>query len=216
MPLAGLAHRVRQRNALLVKAADHAVDVGLVVVGVEDLQLISGVFGAGRSQEQSAVATQLARAGNVFGNSPFDMELLVPEGALGLNIASGFIYCDHTVGDDPFRRGRAVLRRHPLVQILAVEQDDCVRGRCSAGSARHYHPGLRLPDFGVFRFGCGLLGVERDGRGAEKAENHEREKVPHLCAHDVQEHTPKVESDAVVSLRRFLNCVSGRLRSLTG
>src|ERR1022692_2206455 len=129
------------------------------------------------------------------------MELIIPEGALGLNIASGFIYCDHTVGDDPFRRGRAVLRRHPLVQILAVEQDDCVRGRCSAGSAWRYHLRLRMPDFGVFRFGCGLLGVERDSHGDE---NHEREKVPHLCTLDVQEHTPKVESKAVGILRRFL------------
>ena len=44
----GLAHRVCQRNALLVNAAGHAVDVGLVVVGVEHLELVSGITRAGR------------------------------------------------------------------------------------------------------------------------------------------------------------------------
>src|SRR5689334_813781 len=43
LPIAGLAHRVGQRNGLLVNTAGHAVDIGLVVVGVENLQLVSGV-----------------------------------------------------------------------------------------------------------------------------------------------------------------------------
>src|SRR5207302_708530 len=90
LPFAGLAVGVGQRDGLLVDAASLSVDVGLVVVVVEDLQFVAGVAGAGGGEKDSAVAAGLAGAGDVLGNSPFDVKLIVLESALGLDVAGVF------------------------------------------------------------------------------------------------------------------------------
>ena len=73
---------------LLVDAAGLAVDVGLVVVRIENLQLVAGVAGPGGGQEHAAVAARLAGAGDVLGNLPLDVQLVVLEAPLRLDVAA--------------------------------------------------------------------------------------------------------------------------------
>src|ERR1700737_3936681 len=114
LPLPGLVHRVCQRNALLVDAAGLAVNVGFVVVRVEDLQLISGIAWTRGGEKHPTVATRLTGAGDVLRNFPFNAELIVPEAPLGFNITGSLIHGEYTVRNDPFGR-RLVLDRYPLV-----------------------------------------------------------------------------------------------------
>ena len=93
LPFAGFAGGIGERDALLVDAAGLAVDVGLVVVGVEDLQFVAGVAGAGGGEEDAAVAAGLIGAGDVLGDSPLDVELVVLEGALGFDVAGRLAPC---------------------------------------------------------------------------------------------------------------------------
>src|SRR5476651_2814275 len=51
LPLARLSNRVDERNPLLINASCLAVDIGLVVVGIENLQLVSAVA---RSEEHTS------------------------------------------------------------------------------------------------------------------------------------------------------------------
>jgi hypothetical protein len=74
---------------LLVDRTRLAVDVGLVPVAVEDLQLVADVAAAGGREEEAGVAAGLALAGDVLGRLPFEVELVVPEAALGLVVAGG-------------------------------------------------------------------------------------------------------------------------------
>ena len=53
------------------------------------------------------------------------MQLVVLEAALRLDVAGLLVDRQDAVGDDP-RRGGLVLRRDPLIQVLAVEEDDGV------------------------------------------------------------------------------------------
>ena len=77
LPLAGFARGVCEWDALLVDAASLAVDVGLVVVVVEDLKLVSVVAGAGGGEKYAAVAACLIGAGDVLGDSPLNVKLVV-------------------------------------------------------------------------------------------------------------------------------------------
>ena len=145
---------------MLVDAAGLSVYVRFVVVVVEDLEFVSGVAGAGGGEEDSAVAAGLARAGDIFGNSPLDVQLVVLEGALGLDVTGLLVYRDDAIGYDPLGGRVAVLRGNPFVEILAVEKNDRVRRRgCTGCSGRDYF-GLGRPDFCVFRLGGWLLGED--------------------------------------------------------
>src|SRR5581483_1230454 len=53
LPLSRLARRICQWDRLLVKAARHAIYVGLIVVGIKDLQFVSGIAGTCGRQEQA-------------------------------------------------------------------------------------------------------------------------------------------------------------------
>src|SRR5215469_4535387 len=79
LPFAGLASRVGQRNALLVDTSGHLVDVSFVVVGIENLQFISGIPGSGRGQKQPAVPPQLAAASNVLWYCRLLVQLIILE-----------------------------------------------------------------------------------------------------------------------------------------
>ena len=174
LPFAGLAVGVGERDGLLVKTAGLAIDVGFVVVVIEHLQFVAGVAGAGGGEKDSAVAAELAGAGYVLGNFPFDVKLVVLESALSLDVAGGLVDGEDAVGDGPVGGSGAILGGDPFVEILAVEEDDCVGGRGAAGCAGRDDLGLGLPDFGVFGLrrglGLGLLG-ECDG-----SESYEQEQ----------------------------------------
>jgi hypothetical protein len=51
LPLSRLAVRVHQRNRLLIDARRHPVHVSRVLVGIENLQLVSGVARTGGRQK---------------------------------------------------------------------------------------------------------------------------------------------------------------------
>ena len=104
LPLTRLAHRIRQRNALLVNTSRHTIHVCRIVVRVEHLQFVTGVARARGREKNSAVAARLARSGDVFGDSPLDVKLIILESPLGLNISRRFIHGHNSVGDDPPRR----------------------------------------------------------------------------------------------------------------
>ena len=115
------------------------------------------------------------------------MELVVVEGAFGFDIAGALGDGHDAVGDGPFGGRGAVLRGDPLVEILAVEQDDRVGRRRGAGGGRSDDLGLGRPDFCVFGLGRGrgLLGGDGSDQGDEESEGERK-----LVAHDVQEDTP--------------------------
>src|SRR3954451_5830833 len=161
LPFARLAIGVGQRRTLLVDAGRLPIHVRLIVVGVEDLHFVACITRAGGGQEQSAIPPRLTRPRDILRNSPFEMQLIVLEHALGLDVSSRFVDSDYSVGDVPFSGCGAVLGRNPLVEILSVEQNDRVRGRRPTGCTRSNNFGLRLPDFRIFGFGLrggGLLG----------------------------------------------------------
>ena len=72
------------------------------------------------------------------------MELIVAKRPLGFDVANGLVHGEYAVGNDPFRR-RLVFRRHPLVEIIAIKQNDRVGGRRLALGARRNYFGHRLP-----------------------------------------------------------------------
>src|SRR5476649_129729 len=79
LPLARLSNRVDKRNSLLINASCLAVDIGLVVVGIENLQLVSGVAATGRRQKDAAIAARLIGPGDTLGDPPFNVELEIVE-----------------------------------------------------------------------------------------------------------------------------------------
>src|SRR6185312_16626386 len=120
------AIRVRQRNGLLVYTAGLAVDVGLVVVRIENLQLIPVVAGSSGGEKHATVAARLTASGDVRGDFPFNVKLVVFKAFLGFDVSSVLVHGHDAVVDFPFSR-RLVLYRYPLIQILAIEQDDRAR-----------------------------------------------------------------------------------------
>src|SRR6266576_282110 len=101
LPLSGLAVWVDQWNPLLVDAAGLAVDVGPVVIRIEDLQLISGVARTGGSQKHATVTSRLTSAIDVFRDSPLNVKLVVPKGPFGFNIANNLIHSEYSAGNNP-------------------------------------------------------------------------------------------------------------------
>src|SRR5271163_3565891 len=87
LPLSRLAGRIGQWYRLLVEAARHAVHVRLVLVRIEYLQLISVVARPSGSKKHTAVASSLTSAGDVCGNFPLEVKLVVLEAPLGLDVS---------------------------------------------------------------------------------------------------------------------------------
>src|SRR5581483_6855961 len=110
-----------QWDRLLVKAARHAIYVGLIVVGIKDLQFVSGIAGTCGRQEQAAVASRLTGSSNVLRDLPLHMKLVIMECALGFNVAGTFGHGHHAISNGPLGWLGAVLRRNPFVKILPVE-----------------------------------------------------------------------------------------------
>ena len=168
LPFAGLAIWIGQGDGLFVDAAGLAVDVGFVVVVVEHLQLVASVAGAGGGEEDSAVAAGLAGTGDVLGDFPLDVKLIIFEGAFGLDVAGVFADGDDAVCDGPLGGSAAVLGGDPFVEIFAIKEDDGIGGRGGWRRAGGDDFGLGLPDFGVFGFRSGLgLGLLRECGGGE-------------------------------------------------
>src|SRR5579863_3694769 len=188
VPLTWLAHGIGERNALLVETAGHAVDVGFVVVGVENLKFVAGVAGSERGEKDSAVAARLAAAGDVLGDAPLDVELVVLERAFGLDVADAGRFADgeDAVVDVP-ARGAVILCGDPLVLILSVEENNGVGGRSGVGRTRCDDGGFRLPDLGVFRLGL-VLGWSDEGKDGG-GKNCKLERVFDGCLHDADQHT---------------------------
>ena len=152
LPLAGLAIRIGQRDGLLVDAAGLAVHVGLVVVGIENLQLISVVARSGGGEEHAAIPARLTVAGDVRRNFPLEVKLVVLEGPLGFDVSGTLLLVDgqYAVGDGPFG-GRLVAVRDPLVEVLAVKKHNRVGRRRRVVRARRDNLGHGLPHFCIFR-----------------------------------------------------------------
>jgi hypothetical protein len=181
LPLAGFAGWVGEWDGLLVDAAGLAVDVGLVVVVVEDLKLVACVAGAGRCEEDAAVAACLIGARNVFGDAPLNVKLIVFEAALGFDVAGAwsFAYSEDVVGDSPLCWG-FVFGGDPLVEVFSVEEDDRVGGRRGVGGARCDDRWNWFVDFGVLMFRrCWLLRVEGDGENDQGCGGKERRMDAH-------------------------------------
>ena len=122
LPFAGLAVWIDEGNSLLVNAARLAVDIGLVVVGIEDLQFIAVVAGAGRGEKDPAVAARLIAAGDICWDAPLDVELIIFEFTPGFDVVDGrgFAYGQNAVGDVPPGWG-LISVRHPFVNIFSIE-----------------------------------------------------------------------------------------------
>ena len=83
------------------------------------------------------------------------MQLVVLEAALGLDVAAAIFAPSSCRPRRPTWPGTCP-GRDPLIQVLAVEQHDRVRGRRHAGSTRRDYLGNRFPDLRLFWFGCAL------------------------------------------------------------
>ena len=162
LPLAWFLRGVHQRNALLVDARGLSVRVGLVLERIEDLQLVPPVAAAAGGQEDPAVAARLPGTGDAVRNPPLDVQLVILEAPLRFDVAGRLVHRQDAVGDRPARRG-LVLRGHPLVEVLAVEEDDRVGGRCAGGGARCHDAGDRVPDLRVLGLGLSCRGGGRRG-----------------------------------------------------
>src|SRR5207247_5428272 len=98
------------------------VRVGRVVVGIEDLDLVTA------SQVDAAVATLLPGARYFSRRRPLQVQLAVAEFAARRDVP-GPVDRHHTVLDAPL--GRALGRALPLGEVGSIEQNDGVRGRWS-------------------------------------------------------------------------------------
>ena len=140
VPLAGLAHRIDKGRLLLVDRADHAVDIGFIVIGVKYLDLIQPL------EENSAVASALALALDPHRSHPFQMELATAELSLGADVSGASLdNCHHSIVNTP--EGRRAIFSHPHGKVFPVKKHNGV-GRCRTGSARIDHCRLRIPELG--------------------------------------------------------------------
>src|SRR4051812_42978226 len=97
------------------------------------------------------------------------MQLVAMEAALRLDVAGLLVHRNDAVVDGPVGRG-AVVGRDPLVQVLAVEEHDGVRGG-RAVVARRHDLRFRAPDLRVL--GLGFGGFLRP-QGSWREENEAR------------------------------------------
>ena len=115
LPLARLAAGVHQRRALLVNRGRLAVEIRLILVRIEDLDFVDA------HHEHAAVAPFLAVAHDFLGRGPFDVELAIAEGPLGVNVVLG--------GNRIAVLDLPVLAVDPLREVVAVKQHDGIAGR---------------------------------------------------------------------------------------
>ncbi len=119
LPLAGFEAGVYERGFIAVEGAGLTIVVGGILVGVEDLDFVSAL------EVDSAVATSLAFAFDLFGGGPFHVELAVAE----------FLFSDEAAGsiDDhgavfEFPGCLAALFIGPFFEAGTVEEDDGIGG----------------------------------------------------------------------------------------
>ena len=89
---------------------------------------------------------------------------------------------EDAVGDGPFGWG-LVLGGDPLVEVLAVEEDDCVGGRRGVGGAGCDDRRDGLVDFGVLMLWA-RLAVVRGGRRRRRSGSRGLRKFEDWNAHD--------------------------------
>ena len=80
IPLTGLAHGVDERTPLLVHGSYHAIAVRHIFVVIKYLKLIETL------EEDTTVASALARALDTLGHTPLYMELAGTKFVAGLNV----------------------------------------------------------------------------------------------------------------------------------
>src|SRR5882672_1435859 len=118
LPLAWRPRGIDERGILAVDRACLAVGIGVVLIGIEHLELVYP------HQEDAAVAALLPFALHDGWRGPLDVQLYVAEAARRDEHAGAGLYLDVAILHGPFGRG-AVLRA-PLGQVRAVEQHDRV------------------------------------------------------------------------------------------
>ncbi len=112
IPFTGFAHGIGQRGRLFVDRARLAVEVGLILERVKNLNFIES------QQVTATVAAALSFSANFGGCRPFEVQLDVPEvlsGGDGRLFGRG-----NSIFDGPF------VAIFPCVEVPAVEQDDGV------------------------------------------------------------------------------------------
>src|SRR5579863_2473269 len=88
---------------------------------------------------------------------------------------------------DPLRR-RMILRRNPLVLVLPVEENDCIRRRLRTAHSGTDHLGFGAPHFGIFRLHLFLWLLSEEGKG--KRDKRSQNKRPRqLSCHSGIENT---------------------------
>lgn len=134
LPLPRGSGRIHERGRLAIHRPRHAVGVGDVLVNVEHLNLVVA------HQEDAAVPAFLAVALGRRRRGPLDVELHIPEPALGMDPARPRHDFHVSVMYGPFGRA-AVVVAGPLRQVGAIEEHDGVaRGRNGRlGRCRRHH-----------------------------------------------------------------------------
>src|ERR1039457_6826349 len=122
LPFPGLAGDVDKGRILTVHGAGLTVEVGLVLIGVQDLEFVASL------NDNAAVAATLTFADDYRRRRPIDMQLAIAERLLR-DDAAGPVDRGHAVLHLP--RGPAPALASPLRQVSAIKKHNRVRGRRS-------------------------------------------------------------------------------------
>src|SRR5690606_13396857 len=139
LPFSGLLTRVRQGDVLLINGARLTVDVGLVLIVIQNLYFVAFL------KEYAAVAATLTYLGRIGDcrRAPFDMELYITERLFGPNVACSGSHRDRAVFDSPL--GSATVDGDPIAEVAPVEQNDSIRRCIGRRSTRRDDLRLRFP-----------------------------------------------------------------------
>ena len=121
VPFTGFVDGVHHGRILTIDSAGETVGVGLVVVGIQNLDFI-----AVAAQKDTAVAAALVVTFYLGGSGPFHMQLAVAKAVFGADIAGTGNAFHGTVFDDPL--GLFAVHGDPLIQIGAVKENDRALG----------------------------------------------------------------------------------------
>ena len=143
VPLTIRTAGIHERRVLSIERSRLSVGIGLIRIRAEDLHFVATI-----DEEDAAVAPRLSVAFAILGNHPFDVDLAVAEGRLGLVVARPRLHLHHAI---PGHRPSLVI---PGVEALArSDQDDRVarwRSRAVRGAGRARGDHRRLwPILGV-------------------------------------------------------------------
>jgi hypothetical protein len=152
VPLAWPTHGIDHRRSLFVDGAGLPIVVGLVLEGIEHLQLVTA------HQEDAAVAAALSLTAGRRGGGPFEVQLAIAEFRDGRN--STFAADQMPIFNLP---EVGVL---PLGQILAIEEDLCIGGWIAIRGPGGHHLGRGPLDSVEVLFSAG------GGRGHGQAGDH--------------------------------------------